>query len=63
MVSSSDKASGGYTLWNTGGSYQMTKDLKLRAGVLNVLDKDLNRDDYSYNEEGRRYFIAADYTF
>ncbi|AMO82666.1 catecholate siderophore receptor CirA [Obesumbacterium proteus] len=63
VVTNADKPSGGYTVWNTGGAYQMTKDLKLRAGVLNLLDKDLNRDDYSYNEEGRRYFVAADYTF
>ncbi|VFS51802.1 Colicin I receptor precursor [Budvicia aquatica] len=48
---------------NTGGAYQATKNLKLRAGVLNLIDKELSRDDYSYNEEGRRYFIAADYTF
>jgi outer membrane receptor for ferrienterochelin and colicin len=26
-------------------------------------DKDLSRDDYSYTEEGRRYFMAVDYRF
>jgi outer membrane receptor for ferrienterochelin and colicins len=54
---------GGYVIWNTGGSYQLTKAVKLRAGVLNLGDKDLSRDDYNYNEDGRRYFIGADYTF
>ncbi|MBK5144858.1 catecholate siderophore receptor CirA [Budviciaceae bacterium BWR-B9] len=54
---------GGYVVWNTGGAYQATKNLKLRAGVLNLLDKELDRDIYSYNEEGRRYFVAADYSF
>lgn len=54
---------GGYTVWNAGAAWQATQALKLRAGVLNVGDKDLNRDDYSYNEDGRRYFIAADYRF
>lgn len=54
---------GGYILWNTGASYQVTKDLKFRGGVLNLLDKDFSRDDYSYNADGRRYFLAADYAF
>lgn len=54
---------GGYVLWNTGASWQATKAVKLRAGVLNLGDKDLNRDSYSYNEDGRRYFAAVDYTF
>ncbi|MCT4706900.1 catecholate siderophore receptor CirA [Enterobacteriaceae bacterium H11S18] len=54
---------GGYVIWNTGASWKATKNVKLRAGVLNLLDKDLNRDDYSYNEDGRRYFAAVDYSF
>lgn len=54
---------GGYVLWNTGASWQASKAVKLRAGVLNLGDKDLNRDSYSYNEDGRRYFAAVDYTF
>lgn len=54
---------GGYTLWDTGGSYKVNKAMKIRAGVLNLLDKDLNRDEYSYNEDGRRYFMAVDYSF
>ena len=43
-------------LWNTGASWQATKAVKLRAGVQNLLDKDFSRDDYGYNEDGRRYF-------
>jgi len=54
---------GGYLLWNSGASWQATKAVKLRAGVLNLADKDLSRDSYSYNEDGRRYFAAVDYTF
>ncbi|MNP68983.1 Colicin I receptor precursor [compost metagenome] len=54
---------GGYVVWNTGGAWQATKNVKLRAGVMNLLDKDLSRDDYSYTEEGRRYFMAVDYQF
>lgn len=62
-VTDGNATPGGYTIWNTGGSYQVNKAVKLRAGVLNLGDKDLNRDDYSYNEDGRRYFAAVDYSF
>ncbi|KAB8311016.1 catecholate siderophore receptor CirA [Rouxiella chamberiensis] len=62
-VTDGNATPGGYTVWNTGGSYQVNKTVKLRAGVLNLTDKDLNRDDYSYNEDGRRYFAAIDYSF
>ncbi|HGU9821290.1 TPA: catecholate siderophore receptor CirA [Enterobacter cancerogenus] len=54
---------GGYVVWNTGASWQATKAVKLRAGVQNLLDKDLSRDDYSYTEDGRRYFVGVDYKF
>ena len=54
---------GGYVIWNAGGAWQATKNVKLRAGVMNLGDKDLSRDDYSYNEDGRRYFLAMDYRF
>ena len=62
-TTATSKTPGGYTTWDIGGAWQATKDVKLRAGVLNVGDKDLNRDDYSYNEDGRRYFMAVDYRF
>ncbi|MDC9582430.1 catecholate siderophore receptor CirA [Xenorhabdus sp. PR6a] len=62
-VSSRDVPRGGYTMWNLGGSYKVTNNIKLRTGVLNLFDKTMKRADYSYNEEGRRYFLAVDYTF
>ncbi|MEN4907501.1 catecholate siderophore receptor CirA [Rahnella bonaserana] len=62
-VTDGNATPGGYTIWNTGGSYAVNKAVKIRAGVLNLTDKDLNRDDYSYNEDGRRYFAAIDYSF
>ncbi|WP_261641858.1 catecholate siderophore receptor CirA [Erwinia mallotivora] len=62
-VTDGDATPGGYTLWNTGGAYQWSKALKLRGGVLNLMDKNLNQDDYSYSEDGRRYFAAVDYRF
>ncbi|WP_058913805.1 catecholate siderophore receptor CirA [Entomohabitans teleogrylli] len=54
---------GGYVIWNAGAGWQATKNVKLRAGVLNLGDKDLSRDDYSFNEDGRRYFVSLDYRF
>ncbi|QCT22112.1 catecholate siderophore receptor CirA [Jejubacter calystegiae] len=62
-ITSGNPTPGGYTIWNVGAAWQATTNLKLRGGVLNLGDKDLNRDDYSYNEDGRRYFLAADYRF
>ena len=62
-VTDGEATPGGYVVWNTGGAWQATKNVKLRAGVMNLLDKDLSRDDYSYTEEGRRYFMAVDYQF
>lgn len=56
-------ANGGYVIWNAGAVWQATKNVKLRTGVLNLGDKDLSREDYSYNEDGRRYFVAMDYRF
>ncbi|MNZ81256.1 Colicin I receptor precursor [compost metagenome] len=62
-VTDGEPTPGGYVVWNTGGAWQATKNVKLRAGVQNLLDKDLSRDDYSYTEDGRRYFMAVDYQF
>lgn len=56
-------ATGGYVIWNAGAAWQATKNVKLRTGVMNLGDKDLSREDYSYNEDGRRYFVAMDYRF
>ncbi|MBZ5044579.1 TonB-dependent receptor, partial [Salmonella enterica subsp. enterica serovar Typhimurium] len=61
--SATAKTPGGYVVWDTGAAWQATKNVKLRAGVLNVGDKDLKRDDYGYTEDGRRYFMAVDYRF
>lgn len=62
-ITAQNKTPGGYVTWDGGVSFQAAKNLRLRGGVLNLLDKDLSRDDYSYNEDGRRYFLAMDYQF
>ena len=62
-LTSGEATPGGYVVWNTGAAWQATKSVKLRAGVQNLLDKDLSRDDYSYTEDGRRYFVGVNYQF
>ncbi|QUI98285.1 TonB-dependent receptor [Salmonella enterica subsp. enterica] len=47
----------------TGAAWQATKNVKLRAGVLNVGDKDLKRDDYGYIPERTSLPAAVDYRF
>lgn len=54
---------GGYTLWNAGLSKKMNQSFELRLGILNLFAKDLLRESYGFNEDGRRYFAALDYKF
>ncbi|MCA1857232.1 TonB-dependent receptor [Massilia oculi] len=63
-----------YSLWDLTGSWAITKQLKLRAGVLNLLDKDppfsnqayffLAGYDPSYTDpRGRNAFVSVNYAF
>jgi iron complex outermembrane recepter protein len=63
-----------YSLWDLTGSWTITKNLKLRAGVLNLLDKDppfsnqawffLAGYDPSYTDpRGRSGFVSVNYSF
>lgn len=63
-----------YSLWDLTGSWTITKQLKLRAGVLNLLDKDppfsnqayffLAGYDPSYTDpRGRNAFVSLNYSF
>ena len=63
-----------YSLWDLTGSWKLTERLKLRAGVLNLLDVDppfsnqafhfLAAYDPSYTDpRGRSAFISANYSF
>ncbi|EEU4686960.1 catecholate siderophore receptor CirA [Escherichia coli] len=61
--SSGTETQGGYTLWDAGASWKATKNITVRSGILNVMDKDLERNDYSYTVDGRRYFLSMDYRF
>ncbi|MDC7684463.1 TonB-dependent receptor [Asticcacaulis sp. BYS171W] len=50
----------GYATWDIGGSYDLSDAITLRAGVLNVADKQIVRENTTeYNEDGRRVFFAV----
>lgn len=52
-----------YTIVDIGGSYHINDQFTLKAGVNNVLDKNLEDDDQDYMENvvGRTYFVTLDY--
>ena len=63
-----------YSLWDIAGSYRISKDLRIRAGVLNILDTPppfTNQSRYfqatwdpTYGDpRGRSYYVSANYTF
>ncbi len=63
-----------YSLWDLTGSWQITKALRLRGGVLNLLDKDppfsnqayyfLASYDPTYTDpRGRSYYLNLQYSF
>jgi iron complex outermembrane receptor protein len=63
-----------YSLWDLTGSWSITKQLKLRAGILNLFDKDppfsnqayyfLAGYDPSYTDpRGRNAFVSVNYSF
>lgn len=52
-----------YTFWDMGVSYYLTTNVKVNAAVYNLLDEDVNYDDYGYVEDGRRYWLNMDVSF
>ncbi|HZX29043.1 MAG TPA: TonB-dependent receptor [Telluria sp.] len=63
-----------YSLWDLTGSWAISKQLKVRAGVLNLLDKDPPFSNQAYyflagydptytDPRGRNAFISANYSF
>jgi iron complex outermembrane receptor protein len=63
-----------YQLWDLSGSYKFTKELRVRAGVKNLADKNPPRSnqvyaflagyDPSYTDpRGRAFYISANYAF
>jgi outer membrane receptor for ferrienterochelin and colicins len=52
-----------YTFVDVGGTYQVTKNLKLLAGIYNVFDKEVDYADYQTVLDGRRYTVGLDLSF
>jgi iron complex outermembrane recepter protein len=63
-----------YSLWDLAGSWNATKALKLRAGVLNLLDTDPPFSNQAYyflagydptytDPRGRSYYLSLNYSF
>lgn len=44
-------------------NYNATPQIKIAAGVYNVLDKEIDRDRYNYVLDGRRYNLGLVYNF
>jgi len=52
-----------YSFIDSGVNYQATKQLKLNAGIYNLLDKRVDNDIYGTTLDGRRYNIGLIYDF
>jgi iron complex outermembrane receptor protein len=63
-----------YSLWDVTGSYAVTKDLKLRAGILNLLDTNPPFSNQAYyflagfdptytDTRGRSAYVSVNYSF
>ncbi|MFA7668927.1 MAG: ligand-gated channel protein [Burkholderiaceae bacterium] len=62
-ISSSSMMAPSVTLVDFGGSYKFNKTVTMHAGVYNVFDKYVAYDDYSYVEDGRRFWLGMDIKF
>lgn len=61
--SSSSTIAPSSTLLDLGGSYRFNKSTVVHAGIYNVFDKNIDYDDFSYVEDGRRFWVAVNYSF
>ncbi|WP_410015472.1 TonB-dependent receptor domain-containing protein [Sodalis sp. C49] len=52
-----------FAILDIGADYAVAKNVDIKAGVSNILDKKIRYDDYGYVEDGRRYWLAVNYSF
>ncbi|PSS56526.1 ligand-gated channel protein [Pseudomonas sp. BBP2017] len=52
-----------YTFVDLGGTYRVTKNVKLLAGVYNVFNKEVDYENYQTVLDGRRYTVGVDVSF
>ncbi|MCG8518569.1 MAG: ligand-gated channel protein [Pseudomonadales bacterium] len=51
------------TLVDAGMVYDLTERTQLKAGVYNLMDKEIRDDEYGYHADGRRYWLALNVGF
>ncbi|BES69131.1 ligand-gated channel protein [Marinobacter nanhaiticus D15-8W] len=61
--SQSDTVAPSYTFVDTGLGYELTSNTTVKAGIYNILDEDVNYDEYGFTEDGRRYWLALNVGF
>ena len=61
--SSSTLVAPSYTLVDIGANLQLMENLKLSAGIYNLLDKEITQEEYGYIEDGRRYWLGMTWSF
>ncbi|WP_248730068.1 MULTISPECIES: ligand-gated channel protein [Halomonadaceae] len=61
--SSSTLVAPSYTIVDSGGAWRLTDSTQLLFGVYNLLDEDVNYDEYGYVEDGRRYWVGLNIDF
>ncbi|VFS92122.1 Enterobactin outer-membrane receptor [Raoultella planticola] len=57
---------GAYSVVGIGANYQLLKDLRLNAGISNLFDKQIYRENAgasTYNEPGRAYYAGVTLSF
>ena len=52
-----------YTTFDIGATYQLTKDASIYAGVYNVFDKRVEKENFGKDLEGRRYWVGVSVDF
>lgn len=52
-----------YTLVDVGGTYDLSKNLKLLAGVYNVFNEEIDYESYETVLDGRRYTVGMNLSF
>ncbi|MEN8469991.1 TonB-dependent siderophore receptor, partial [Enterobacter cloacae subsp. cloacae] len=62
----SNREIGAYSIVGIGSNYQLTKNLRLNAGISNLFDKQIYRENdgaSTYNEPGRAYYAGVTLSF
>ncbi|SFC55910.1 outer membrane receptor for ferrienterochelin and colicins [Kosakonia oryzae] len=52
-----------FALFDFGTDYSVNKNIDVKAGISNLLDKKIRYDNYGYTEDGRRFWVAVNYAF